>query len=152
MAENQPPQRTAQEHTFAAVDGAEIFYRHWPSQQQGSAEKPPKRAIILFHRGHEHSGRQQDVVDSLNMPEYECFAWDARGLGKSPGVRGYADNFGVLVKDADVFVRHICSHYGIEIENVAVIAQSVGGVIATAWVQDYAPNIRCWSWRHLRSK
>lgn len=132
--------RVAQTHTFTAVDGAEIFYRHWPSKDQLSSQK---RAVVLFHRGHEHSGRQQDVVDSLNMPEYDCFAWDARGLGKSPGMRGYADDFGVFVKDADTFVRHICSEYGYKMQDIAVIAQSVGGVIATAWVHDYAPNIRC---------
>lgn len=132
--------RKAQEHSFTAVDGAEIFYRHWPSENQLASHK---RAIILFHRGHEHSGRQQDVVDSLNMPEYDCFAWDARGLGRSPGVRGYADDFGVFTKDADVFARHICSQYGYKMQDIAVIAQSVGGVIATAWAHDYAPDIRC---------
>lgn len=131
--------RIAQEHTFSAADGAKLFYRHWPSQQHVG----PKRAIILFHRGHEHSGRQQEVVDSLAMPDYDCFAWDARGLGKSPGVRGYADDFGVFVKDADTFVRHICDTYGFKMQDIAVIAQSVGGVIATAWVHDYAPDIRC---------
>lgn len=131
-------QRVANEHTFIAVDGAEIFYRHWPSQKPNVHQ----RAIILFHRGHEHSGRQQDVVDSLDMPDYDCFAWDARGLGKSSGVRGYAENFGVFVKDANDFANHICAQHGFAIENVAVIAQSVGGVIATAWVHDYAPNIR----------
>lgn len=131
--------RAAQEHTFTAVDGTDIFYRHWPSQQPNVH----KRAIILFHRGHEHSGRQQDVVDSLNMPDYDCFAWDARGLGRSPGVRGYAEDFGVFVKDADVFARHICSQYGFEMQDIAVIAQSVGGVIAADWVHDYAPDIRC---------
>ena len=130
--------RAVQEHTFIAVDGAAIFYRYWPSQNQQAA----KRAIILFHRGHEHSGRQQDIVDSLNMPNYACFAWDARGLGKSSGVRGYADNFGVFAKDADGFARYICTEYGYKIEDIAVVAQSVGGVIAAAWVHDYAPNIR----------
>ena len=131
--------RTAQEHTFSAADGVAIFYRHWPSGNNNA----PKRAIILFHRGHEHSGRQQDVVDSLEMPDYACFAWDARGLGKSPGVRGYADNFGVFIKDADAFARHIYEHYGYKMQDIAVIAQSVGGVIAAAWVHDYAPEIRC---------
>jgi alpha-beta hydrolase superfamily lysophospholipase/SAM-dependent methyltransferase len=139
MQNNPTEKRLAQEHTFTAIDNAEIFYRHWPSQNP----QAPKRAIILFHRGHEHSGRQQDVVDSLHMPDYACFAWDARGLGKSPGVRGYADNFGVFIKDADVFARHICSEYGYKMEDIAVIAQSVGGVIVAAWVHDYAPNIRC---------
>ncbi|MGB4810902.1 MAG: bifunctional alpha/beta hydrolase/class I SAM-dependent methyltransferase [Methylophilaceae bacterium] len=131
--------RAAKTHTFTAIDGAEIFYRHWSSQHQLSGRR---RAIILFHRGHEHSGRQQDVVDSLNMPGYDCFAWDARGLGRSPGVRGYADDFGFFVKDADVFARHICSQYGFKMQDIAVVAQSVGGVIAAAWVHDYAPDIR----------
>lgn len=135
--------RVALERTFTAVDNAEIFYRHWPGEPQIGNVSGTKRAIILFHRGHEHSGRQQDVVDSLNMPDVDFFAWDARGLGKSPGVRGYAENFGVFVKDADVFARHICRAYGYKMENIAVIAQSVGAVIATAWVHDYAPDIRC---------
>ena len=139
MLNKSQQKRIAQESTFTAADNAQIFYRYWPNQNP----QAPKRAIILFHRGHEHSGRQQDVVDSINMPDYACFAWDARGLGKSPGVRGYAENFGVFVKDADVFVRHICSEYGYKMEDIAVIAQSVGGVIAAAWVHDYAPDIRC---------
>lgn len=131
--------RIAQEHTFAAADKAEIFYRHWPSQNT----EAPKRAIVMFHRGHEHSGRMQDVVDSIGMPDYHCFAWDARGLGRSPGVRGAAENFGVFIKDANCFIQHIVEIYGIAVEDIAVVAQSVGAVIAATWVHDYAPNIRC---------
>ena len=127
--------RIAEEKSFPAADGVELFYRHWPGKSQ--------RAIVLFHRGHEHSGRLQDVVDSLNMPDFHCFAWDARGLGRSPGTRGYAENVGVFLKDADCFVRHLSQTYGIAIEDMAVVAQSVGAVIAAAWVHDYAPNIRC---------
>jgi alpha-beta hydrolase superfamily lysophospholipase len=127
--------RVAQEHSFVAADGTELFYRHWAGKG--------KRAIVLFHRGHEHSGRLQEVVDSLEMPDYDCFAWDARGLGRSHGTRGYAENFGVFLKDADCFVRHISQTYGIAAEDMAVVAQSVGAVIAAGWVHDYAPNIRC---------
>jgi alpha-beta hydrolase superfamily lysophospholipase len=128
-------QRIPEEHTFATFDGMELFYRHWKGKG--------KRAIVLFHRGHEHSGRLQDVVDALGMPDYDCFAWDARGLGRSPGIRGHAENFGVFLKDADCFVRHLSTHHDIAIKDMAVIAQSVGAVIAAAWVHDYAPDIRC---------
>lgn len=127
--------RAAQEKYFTASDGASLFYRHWPGDGPN--------AVVLFHRGHEHSGRLQEVVDGIGLEGYHCFAWDARGLGRSPGVRGYADNFGVFMKDADTFVRHICETYGIAVENMAVVAQSVGAVIAAAWVHDYAPPIRC---------
>ncbi len=42
--------RVAQEKKFMTHDGTELFYRYWPARN-GSAEK----AIVLFHRGHEHS-------------------------------------------------------------------------------------------------
>ena len=123
--------RAAQERTFTAVDGVEIFYRHWPSENQGSQTSNNKRAIILFHRGHEHSGRQQDVVDSLNMPEYDCFAWDARGLGKSPGVRGYAENFGIFIKDADVFAQMCIRDRNLSSSNLSVLLMRVCSVLSS---------------------
>lgn len=130
--------RTNSEHHFNSHDGASLFYRHWPSTQAGAV----KRAVVLFHRGHEHSGRMQDVVEQLNLPDVELFAWDARGHGKSEGERGYAEHFGVLVKDVDCFIKHISQTYGIAIEEIAVVAQSVGAVVASTWVHDYAPKIR----------
>lgn len=83
------------------------------------------------------------LADELDMPDYAVFAWDARGLGRSNGERGYADSFGTLVKDVDVFVHHIVATYGIPLENMALVAQSVGAVAVAAWVHDFAPPIRC---------
>ncbi len=77
--------RAAQENHFITHDGTELFYRHWP------AAGPADKAIVLFHRGHEHSGRLQHVVDELGLDDFACFAWDARGHGKSPGARGDSD-------------------------------------------------------------
>ncbi|HYX26635.1 MAG TPA: hypothetical protein VFC23_20950 [Thermoanaerobaculia bacterium] len=56
--------RTATEQRFAAADGTELFYRRWPAVAGGG----PRRAVVLFHRGHEHSGRLQEVVDGLDLP------------------------------------------------------------------------------------
>ena len=46
------------------------------------------------------------------------------------------------MKDADVFVSHIMSEHAIRMEDVIVVGHSVGGVIAAAWVHDFAPPIR----------
>lgn len=132
------PVRILSESTFASFDGTGLFYRHW-----SAAGVRARKAVVLFHRGHEHGGRMAHLVEELGMPDATFFAWDARGLGRSPGERGYADNVGVLVKDVDAFIRHISAHYGIEMEDIAVVAQSVGAVLVSAWVHDYAPNIRC---------
>jgi alpha-beta hydrolase superfamily lysophospholipase/SAM-dependent methyltransferase len=125
------------ERTFKTHDGTELFYRYWPATS-GDA----KGAIILFHRGHEHGGRMAHLVDELAMPDYAFYAWDARGHGRSPGERGYSPSFAASVRDIDCMVREITQRDGFAVEDVAVIAQSVGAVLATTWVHDYAPKIR----------
>ena len=128
--------RVAREAHFATHDGAELFYRHWPAQ--GASQG----ALLVLHRGHEHSGRVQHIVDGLNLPEFDVFAWDARGHGRSPGARGHAENFGVLIRDLDCFSRHIASAHGVARPDQAVVAMSVASVLTSAWVHDYAPGIR----------
>jgi alpha-beta hydrolase superfamily lysophospholipase/SAM-dependent methyltransferase len=124
------------EQTFKTWDGTELFYRAWlPSE-------PVKRALLLFHRGHEHSGRWRETVEALHLPDIAVFAWDARGHGHSPGDRGSAENLGVVIRDVEAFVRHISDRYQIPIEDMVVMAHSVGAVTAAAWVHDFAPPIR----------
>ncbi|ALH94791.1 bifunctional alpha/beta hydrolase/class I SAM-dependent methyltransferase [Acinetobacter equi] len=126
------------QHTFCSFDGTELYYQHWESSQNIN----DKKAIVLFHRGHEHSGRMAHLVQELNLPEFDFFAWDARGHGHSPGERGDAPSFSACVKDIQYFIQHIEQQYGISTENIAVIAQSVGAVLAATWVHDYAPKLR----------
>lgn len=131
--------RFAEKRSFRAPDGTPLFYRYWPATA-GSQEP---RGIILLHRGHEHSGRMQHIVDELEMPGYAMFAWDARGHGMSPLTPGDRPTLGTFVKDLDAFAQHASCAFGIAIQDIAVVAQSVGSVVAAAWVHDYAPRIRC---------
>lgn len=131
--------RSAREHTFVTHDGTELFYRHWPAI--GSPTR--RQALVLFHRGHEHSGRLQHVVDELGLDAFDLFAWDARGHGRSPGARGDSPSFGASIKDVDVFVRHIASTHGIASADIGIVAQSMAAVLVAAWVHDYAPQVRC---------
>src|SRR5687768_945675 len=124
------------EHTMKTWDGTELFYRSW------LPAKSSAKALLLFHRGHEHSGRWQEVVESLRLDDVAIFAWDARGHGRSPGARGSAENLLAVIKDVDAFVRHISEQHAIALENMIVLAHSVGAVSVAAWVHDYAPPIR----------
>ena len=69
------------QHTFKTHDGTELFYQHWRST---ASKSKTRKAILLFHRGHEHSGRMAHLVDELGLPDFDFFAWDARGHGQSP--------------------------------------------------------------------
>jgi alpha-beta hydrolase superfamily lysophospholipase/SAM-dependent methyltransferase len=129
--------RQAQEKLFITHDGSTLFYRHWPSQSGAAG-----MTLVLLHRGHEHSGRLQHVVDELGLEDFACFAWDARGHGRSPGARGDSPSFTASVKDLDMFVRHISAEYGIALADIVLIGQSVGAVLAATWAHDYAPQIR----------
>jgi len=128
--------RTATEHTFRTSDGVELFYRAWAPANESH------RGVVLFHRGHEHSARWQDFIDRISLDDYWFFAWDARGHGRSPGDRGYAESFGRMVRDAEEFVRHLSDQFDTPVAHMAVVAQSVGAVLAATWVHDYAPPIR----------
>lgn len=126
----------ASEHTLKLRDGTELFYRAWLPPQ------PATKALILFHRGHEHSGRWQETVAALGLEDVAVFAWDQRGHGRSPGERGSAPNLATVVRDADEWVWHILAAHGIALQDTLILAHSLGAVIATAWVHDYAPPIR----------
>jgi len=130
--------RQATEHSFSTHDDVALFYRHWPAC---GAER--RGAVLLFHRGHEHSARMAHLVDELDLPGYDFFAWDARGHGRSPGERGYSPGFASSVRDVQTFVDHIRATHGIAEEDIAVVAQSVGAVLVSTWAHDYAPRIRC---------
>ncbi|MBD8204040.1 bifunctional alpha/beta hydrolase/class I SAM-dependent methyltransferase [Pseudomonas viridiflava] len=132
--------REMNDRRFTTHDGVELFYRHWPAVTQVS--DAPRQAIVLFHRGHEHSGRIAHLVDELDLPGFDFFAWDARGHGQSPGARGDSPSFATSVRDVQTFVDHLSATFEIPEENMAVIAQSVGAVIAATWAHDYAPKIR----------
>src|SRR5437762_3063990 len=126
----------ATERTLTSWDGAELFYRAW------IPNKATDKALLLFHRGHEHSGRWQETVDSLDLDNVAIFAWDARGHRRSSGDRGAAKSLHDVIKDVDAFARHVSEKFGIPIENMIVLAHSLAAVTVTAWVHDYAPPIR----------
>lgn len=129
--------RQAQEHNFTTHDGVQLFYRRWPSTTAR------RGCVVMFHRGHEHSGRIAHLADELNLPDFDIYAWDARGHGRSPGERGYSPSFAASVRDVQTFIEHIRDTFGIAEEDMAVLAQSVGAVLVSTWAHDYAPKLRC---------
>lgn len=125
---------------FLTHDGVELLYRHWPATQPGAG---PRKAVVMFHRGHEHGGRMAHLPAELDLPDYDFFAWDARGHGLSPGARGDSPSFATSVRDVQTFLDHLSAMHAIEQSDMAVLAQSVGAVLISTWAHDYAPKVRC---------
>ncbi|MDH6251012.1 alpha-beta hydrolase superfamily lysophospholipase [Chryseobacterium sp. H1D6B] len=117
---------------FKSFDDSEIFYREWNF-------KPQQKSIIIIHRGHEHSERLNDIAQSTQFSGYNIFAFDLRGHGytKTPTSSIFMD----YVRDIDSFAQFLHSKYEVKISDIFVIANSIGGVAASAWAHDFAPDI-----------
>ncbi|WP_123891916.1 alpha/beta fold hydrolase [Psychrobacter sp. DAB_AL32B] len=136
------------ESCYNAYDGTAIYYRYWltmPLEELEKTEQRPtqqKRQVILLHRGHEHSGRLAELGQQFAMAGYQVFAWDARGNGRSGGIKDHAESVTQLERDLNDFVQMVIGQTGIAIDDTLIVASSIGAVLAAAWVHDYAPNIR----------
>ena len=125
------------EHSFTTFDNSELFYRAW--HPDGEIKQ---QALVLFHGGHEHSGRFQNLVERLALKDVSIFAWDARGHGRSPGRRGYAKHYMDVVRDVDAFIHHITDSYNIPRKEMILLGHSVGSVTVATWIHDFAPGIK----------
>lgn len=135
------------ESCYNAYDGTAIYYRYWLTMplegiKKASQQHTQQRQVILLHRGHEHSGRLAELGEQFAKAGYQVFAWDARGNGRSGGIKDHAESVTELERDLDGFVQLVIGQTGIAIEDTLIVASSIGAVLAAAWVHDYAPNIR----------
>ena len=117
---------------FTSFDNNKLFYRKWNFEKG-------KKTLILIHRGHEHSERLNSLAQDEKFLKYNIFAYDLRGHGytetkTSPNAMDY-------VRDLDAFVKHIKNEYQIKEEDIFIVANSIGGVILSAYVHDFAPNL-----------
>lgn len=117
---------------FKSFDGSSMFYREWNYQ-------PQQKSIIIIHRGHEHSERLNDIAQSPQFSKYSIFAFDLRGHGHTETKTSSV--FMDYVRDLDSFSKFLGSKYDVNISDIFVLANSIGGVVASAWAHDFAPDI-----------
>ena len=136
----------AEQSCFNAYDGTAIYYRYWLTKPltdiKSVDDDSPKKQVILLHRGHEHSGRLSELGEGFARSGYQVFAWDARGNGRSGGIKDHADSVTELERDLNDFVNLVIEQTGIGLADTIIVASSIGAVLAAAWVHDYAPTIR----------
>ena len=125
---------------FPTDDGLSLSYKTWAAHSSSPA-RPPRRTLVLLHRGHEHADRWDEVVPALAPPDTAVYAWNARGHGHSPGERGHAPGFMSYVRDLEAFFRHLRTRHNVTPEHTVVVAHSVGAVVAATWVHDFAPRL-----------
>lgn len=59
----------------------------------------PKGLVVITHGYAEHCGRYRELANVIVAAGWLAVSYDVRGHGKSPGVRGYIDQFDTYLHD-----------------------------------------------------
>ena len=117
---------------FKSHEGEELFFYEWNY-------KAGQKTLIVIHRGHEYGERLQEFATHPLFASYNIFAFDMRGHGHTKAAVSPA--FMDSVRDLDTFAKFLGQRYGVREEDIFVVANSIGGVIVSAWAHDFAPRI-----------
>ncbi|GJH41275.1 methyltransferase [Capnocytophaga sp. HP1101] len=117
---------------FKSYQGAELYFYEWNY-------KPQQKTLIVIHRGHEYGERLQEFATHPLFASYNIFAFDMRGHGHTKAAVSPA--FMDSVRDLDAFAKFLHQEYDVREEDIFMVANSIGGVIVSAWVHDFAPRI-----------
>jgi len=121
------------EDIFQGFGGVELFYQSW------LPEVNVKAVVIIIHGGGDHSGRFGNVVDHLVPEHYAVYAFDLRGHGRSPGIRGHINNWSELRDDLGLFIRLV---HGIHPTiPLFLFGHSMGGVIVLDYCLRNTENV-----------
>lgn len=100
---------------------------------------PAERTVVLTHGLGEHGGRYRHVAEFLTRQNWNVIIADHRGHGQSDGVRNYVSSFSVFVED----LHRLFDSEDLQPETTTMLAHSMGGLIATRFIQSGPPRMRC---------
>ena len=122
------------EGTFQGANGWKLYYQSW---------HPPvvaKAVLVIVHGHGGHSGIFTRMINYLLERNYAVYIFDLRGNGRSPGQRGYINNWAEFREDLTAFLELVTA------ENpdlpLFLIGQSLGGTIALDYVLHQSNSIK----------
>ncbi len=89
------------EGTFTGFGDVKLYYQSWHPETQVQA------VVALVHGLGGHSDLFKPVVDYLTAQNYEVFAFDLRGHGRSPGKRGHITTWAEYREDLRSFLKQV---------------------------------------------
>ncbi|AFZ37001.1 alpha/beta hydrolase fold protein [Stanieria cyanosphaera PCC 7437] len=114
------------EGTFPGANGLNLYCQSWHPQTLA-------KAVLVIIPGHGgHSGIFTKMIKYLIERDYIVYSFDLRGNGRSPGQRGYINNWAEFRADLKAFL-HLVKTKEPELP-LFVIGQSLGGTIALDYV------------------
>jgi alpha-beta hydrolase superfamily lysophospholipase len=121
------------EGTFSGFGGLELYWQCWRPEGESRA------VLAIVHGGGEHSGRYGNVVEWFVPKGYAVYALDHRGHGRSPGPRGYINDWAEFRQDVKAFLELV--HDEEPGQAVFLLGHSLGGLIVLEYVLHYPEGL-----------
>ncbi len=113
------------ESHFQGCKNTELFYHSWKCAE-------PKGEVLITHGLGEHSECYAEVAEKLVHANFNVFAWDLRGHGRSEGKRGYVEKFSDFEDDFLIFYEHLQKTNSLTTNKIVSFSHSMGGLITTS--------------------
>ncbi len=115
-----------EEGQFAGVGELSLYYQCWQPEEDARA------VLVIVHGLGEHSGRYMNVVNHLVPLGYAVYGFDHRGHGRSPGPRGFINNYIEFRGDVRNFLQMVREREGKR--PLFLMGHSMGGGIVVNYV------------------
>ncbi len=110
------------QQTFQSKDGSDLYLRALHPAQA------PRAVLAMVHGLGEHSGRYDNLANTLVPRGYALYGFDLRGHGRSPGPRGHVASWQQVRDDVSSFLETVRAQQP-EIP-LFLFGHSLGGLIA----------------------
>ncbi|MGR5126835.1 alpha/beta hydrolase [Photobacterium swingsii] len=125
---------THQEASFTCSSGKQIYTQSW--QPKGSH---PHAIVIIVHGLGEHSGRYQNLIQTLLPLNIAVYGLDHLGHGRSDGKRVFIDNFDEYIDALDSYVDQVNKAH--PDSPLYLIGHSMGGLITATYLLQYQNKV-----------
>ncbi|MDN3549169.1 alpha/beta hydrolase [Mucilaginibacter aquaedulcis] len=120
--------------TFSNLKGQRLFFRNWITDNK------PRGIILIIHGLNSHSAYYQNFALELNKNNYEVYALDLPGRGRSEGERYYINDYKEIIADIDQLLKIIQTAH--PLIPVVLFGHSAGGVFAAVYALLYQAKLK----------
>ena len=117
------------------IKNEKIYYQSWLPDDKNKAQAN----IILVHGLGSHSGWYNELAHKLVAHNYNAYALDLYGHGRSSGQRGHINSWADYRQNVDYFVDWVRSQY--VDKPIFILGHSLGGLITLDYVLRFSPSI-----------